>query len=134
MIIIIISMSNIMALRAVEFCRGDTKLERFLSRNKDTQKKLLNFENWELVEWGGVKRCQKLTFKIQSFSLGKNLSNFESPNWKLDNPYCHILHDPKPDQKEAKQRNEVWQYLWFKSWVSTDVISKEVEEQVCRYY
>ena len=24
--------------------------------------------------------------------LGKNLSNFVSPAWKLDNPYCHILH------------------------------------------
>ena len=35
-----------MAIRVVEFQMGDTKLERFLSRNKHTQRKLLSFEFW----------------------------------------------------------------------------------------
>ena len=52
---------------------GGTKLERFLSKNLHTQKKLLNFENWvngEVLEIGhhfskesdlkidGIKKCQ----------------------------------------------------------------------------
>ena len=28
------------------FQQGGTKLERFLPKNQDTQRKLLNFENW----------------------------------------------------------------------------------------
>ena len=26
--------------------------------------------------------------------LGKNLSNFAPPAWKIDNPYYHKIHDP----------------------------------------
>ena len=36
----------VIAIRVVEFSRGDSKLERFLPRNQHTQRKLLNFENW----------------------------------------------------------------------------------------
>ena len=36
----------IMAMRVVEFSSGGTKLERFLLKNQDTRRKLLNFENW----------------------------------------------------------------------------------------
>ena len=32
--------------RLWSFKSGDTKLERFLPKNQDTQRKLLNFENW----------------------------------------------------------------------------------------
>mgnify|MGYP006888599605 CR=1 FL=1 len=35
-----------MAMQAIEFSKGDTKLERFLLNNQHTQRKLLNFENW----------------------------------------------------------------------------------------
>ena len=41
----------IKAIRVVGF--WGTKSERFLPKNKHTQRKLLNFENW--VNWGGVK-------------------------------------------------------------------------------
>ena len=42
-----ITWSYTMAIRVVEFSKGvgDTKLERFLSNNQHTQRKLLNFEN-----------------------------------------------------------------------------------------
>ena len=36
-----------MAIRVVEFSSGGgTKLERFLPKNQNTQRKLLNFNNW----------------------------------------------------------------------------------------
>ena len=35
-----------MAIRVAEFSNGGTKLERFLPKNKHTQWKLLDFENW----------------------------------------------------------------------------------------
>ena len=35
-----------MAIRVVEFSNGDTKLERFLSKNPQTQRKSLNFDFW----------------------------------------------------------------------------------------
>ena len=35
-----------MAIRVVEFSNGGTKLEKILSKNQHTQRKLLNFENW----------------------------------------------------------------------------------------
>ena len=35
-----------MKIRVVEFSSRGTKLERFLPKNKHTQRKLLNFENW----------------------------------------------------------------------------------------
>jgi hypothetical protein len=37
---------NIMVLPVVEFSSEGTKLERFLPKNKHTQRKLLYFENW----------------------------------------------------------------------------------------
>ena len=39
-----------MAIRAVEFSDGGTKLENILSKNQHTQRKTLNFENW--ISWG----------------------------------------------------------------------------------
>ena len=35
----------IMVIPGVEFLSGGTKLERFLTKNQNTQRKLLNFEN-----------------------------------------------------------------------------------------
>ena len=46
------------------FQTGDTKLERFLPKNQDTQRKLLSFENCVNLDFGGVKMCQNLTFKV----------------------------------------------------------------------
>ena len=43
------------------FQTGYTKLERFFHKNQDTQRKLLNLENWR--NGGGVKNCQNLAFK-----------------------------------------------------------------------
>ena len=41
------------------FQTGGTKLERFLPKNQQTQRKSLNFENWIN---GGLRRFQKLEF------------------------------------------------------------------------
>ena len=50
---------SIMALRVVEFSMGDTKLARFLPKNQQTQRKLLNF--------GLTTSCQKVSkFDFQS--------------------------------------------------------------------
>ena len=46
-----------MAIRVVEFSNGGTKLERFSPKNQQTQRKLLNFENWVN---GLMGSCQKL--------------------------------------------------------------------------
>ena len=35
-----------MVVRVVEFSSGGIKLKRFLPKNQNTQKKLLNFESW----------------------------------------------------------------------------------------
>ena len=35
-----------MAIRVLEFLTEGTKLERFLPKNKHTQRKLSDFENW----------------------------------------------------------------------------------------
>ena len=35
-----------MVIPVIEFSREDTKLERLLPKNQDTQRKSLNFENW----------------------------------------------------------------------------------------
>ena len=51
-----------MAIRVVEISNGGYKIRKILPKNQHTQKKLLNFENW--VNWGGVKKCQNLTFKF----------------------------------------------------------------------
>ena len=37
---------KVMALRVVKFFSGGYKLERFLPKNQNTQRKLLNFEFW----------------------------------------------------------------------------------------
>jgi hypothetical protein len=54
-----------MAVRVVEFSTRDTKLERFLPKNQQTQRKLLNF--------GLMASCQKVPkFDFQSqFSMSK---------------------------------------------------------------
>ena len=58
----------IMVIRAVEFSSRGTKLERFLSKNQHTQRKLLNLENWcsgELSKIGhhfSIKVTHKLIF------------------------------------------------------------------------
>ena len=38
-------LASVMAIQVVEFQTGYTKLERFLPKNRHTQRKLLNFEN-----------------------------------------------------------------------------------------
>ena len=43
---ILLVLTFIIAVRVVEFSNGGTKLERFMSKNEHTQRKLLNFENW----------------------------------------------------------------------------------------
>ena len=49
----------------VVFKWGGTKLERFLTKNQRTRRKLLNFENWVNGEVSNVPKCdQNLTFKV----------------------------------------------------------------------
>ena len=43
--------------------------------------------------------------------LGKNLSNFVPPVWKLHNPYCHIIHRPSLGRGG---RRRIW-IRWMKS-------------------
>ena len=59
---------------------------------------IFDIENWLWKSNFGTfwKLAINPKLKIQQFSLGmnwflgKNLSNFIPPAWKLDNPYCHI--------------------------------------------
>ena len=93
------------------FQTGGTKLERFLPKNQHTQRKLLNFENWISGELskielhfrfiisfiqpsrvGSLPLTQFLKFNNflwVCWFLGKNLSNFVPPAWKLHHPYYH---------------------------------------------
>jgi hypothetical protein len=59
-----------MAVRVVEFSTRDTKLERFLPKNQQTQRKLLNF--------GLMASCQKVPeFEFQGqFSMSKIIRIF----------------------------------------------------------
>ena len=66
-----------MAIRVVEFSKGDTKLERFLPKNQHTQRKLFNFEFWingELSKIGhhfSTKKFKKWFY--QKMSITKNV-------------------------------------------------------------
>ena len=71
-----------MAIPVVEFSRGGTKLERFLSKNQHTQRKLLNFENW-----CSVKKCKNFTSKI-NFLCQKTTSSESLKNTNLE---AHFL-------------------------------------------
>ena len=64
-----ISTTRIMAIRVIKFEAGDTKLEKKLTKNQRTERKLLNFENWINI----MGRCQKEPkFDFQSqFSMSK---------------------------------------------------------------
>ena len=61
-------LSPVWQYRLRSFKSRDTKLERFLPKNQHhIQRKLLNFENWcsgDRPKWGGVKKCQSLTFRV----------------------------------------------------------------------
>ena len=46
-----------MAIRVVNFQAGDTKLERFLAKNQQTKRKLLNFDFWIN---GGLSKSAKI--------------------------------------------------------------------------
>ena len=101
-----------MAIRVIEFSSGGYKIRKKFGLRINILK-----ENYWILRIGLVGRCQKLgiiffctmdgffalfdTFPLHQFSnsivffeylcwfLGKNLSNFVSSAWKLDNPYCH---------------------------------------------
>jgi hypothetical protein len=68
-------MYTIWQYRLLSFQTRGTKLERFLPKNQHTQRKLLNFENWNS---GGLRIFQKSEFlKVNYFHLlrRKNTSN-----------------------------------------------------------
>ena len=96
-----------------------TKLERFLPKKQHTLRMLLHWyssmkkkdsENfWHRKLTLKVKRLGDFAFfdtsPLTQFSkfykilwvccfLGKNLSNFVPPVWKLHIPYCHTVHQP----------------------------------------
>ena len=52
-----------MAIQVVEFSSKGTKLDRFLPKNQDNQRKLLNFENW--VNGEVSKKVPKFDFQSQ---------------------------------------------------------------------
>ena len=58
--------------RLWSFQGRDTKLERFLSKNQLESNEIIEF--CELVKWGGIKKCQNLTFKV-NFLRQKSLKN-----------------------------------------------------------
>ena len=61
-----------MAIRVVEFLIEGTKLERFLSKNQQTQRKLLNFENWVNGEVSKIEHHLENKV-IQKLMLSKNV-------------------------------------------------------------
>ena len=56
-----------------------------------------------------ILKIQK--FPLSILILGKNLSNFLYPTWKLDNPYCHISHQRKPNSRFAPGAKRVSELL-----------------------
>ena len=73
-----------MAIRVVEVSSGGTTFERFLPKNHQTQRKLLNFENWTYGEVSKSAKSPNLpTFKVnflhqklsESFSIFFSLKN-----------------------------------------------------------
>ena len=51
------------------FYGGDTKLESFFKLKIGVSKEI--FEFWELVLWGGIKKCLRLTFNFFSIFFYK---------------------------------------------------------------
>ena len=62
-----------MSIRIVDFSKGGTKLERFLSKNQHTQRKWLNFENWISL---GLRSFQKSDFE-KSIIFRKKIPQIE---------------------------------------------------------
>ena len=100
-----------------------TKLERFLHKNQHIQRKLLNYELWingELSKIGHhfrnkviqklVTRKVHMIFDTENLLLGKNISNFVSPVWKLHNPYCNTV----PLRRRLRALIAILH--WIKSW------------------
>ena len=74
----------------VNFKEGSKKLERFqrfLRQNIDFESQIK-----ALFDTSQLHQLSKFNnFLWVCWFLGKSLSNFVSPAWKLDNPYCHNL-------------------------------------------
>ena len=67
-----------MAIRAVDFQTGGTKLERFLNKNQHTQRKLLDFENWineEVSKIGHHFRKNLLLKKLRKIRIIFDIEN-----------------------------------------------------------
>ena len=81
-----------MAIRVVEVSSGGTKFERFLPKNHQTQRKLLNFENWT---YGKPQYLAKIrVFKVDYFippliSVPK-LRSVAQNEWK--NPHIYFFY------------------------------------------
>ena len=63
-----------MVIQVIEFSSGGTKLERFLPKNQNIQRKLLSFEHWCSSELSkiGHNFSNKVT---QELMLSKNVNN-----------------------------------------------------------
>ena len=66
------------------------------------------FKSLYFLKWCPIYDTSPLTqfSKFNNFLwvcwfLGKNLSNFVPPVWKLHNPYCHNIHTQQPATAEA---------------------------------
>ena len=64
---LILLLTCIMALPVMEFQVQDTKLERFLHKNQQNQRNLLNFENWTNGEPQWLAKIR--VFKVDYFDF-----------------------------------------------------------------
>ena len=111
------------------FKTGGTKLERFLPKNKHTQRKLLNFENWVSGEVSkSAKSPNLLTFKVnflyqklsESFSIFFSLKNINLGAHFLITSIFQLLYFLKwfpifvtsPLTQFSKFNNFLW-VCWF---------------------
>ena len=65
--------SPLLVIRVVEFSREGYRIRKILGKKSTYPKKITEF--WELVWWGGVKKCQPLTFKV-NFPCEKSSGSF----------------------------------------------------------
>ena len=78
--------------RLSRFQTGDTKLERFLSKNQHTQRKWLNFKNWcsgELSKIGHHFRKLMLSKNVYNRKSALKMKFFNEKNEKDSNDFWH---------------------------------------------
>ena len=98
------------------FQTGGTKLERFLSKNQQTQRKLLNFENWVSREVSkSAKSPNLLTFKVnflcQNFFSFKDI-NLRYFSFREEKNNWFLKTSEAPLTRFSKFNNFLW-VCWY---------------------